>query len=492
MGTATRGRRFGVVSGSFLGALIAAAFATVPAASASPRVAWETSMASARSTLPGVTYRVMARVGHGGSALRVRLSNRRGDETLRVAAFTVGIAVDASSPDVRRDTIRTVSFAGEQSVSLPAGDSRFSDPVALPVEAGDVVAVGVYVPDALTPTVHLNSVGASHWGPRQFRTGPGAGDVTAEADGSAFVVEDTDVYFVDAIEVDTQAPASLVAVGDSLTDGACATGLVCPDREGTEDRYPDVLQNRLRAALGPLAPAVLNAGRSGDTAPSVLERLAHDVLELAGVTHAVILVGSNDLGSGRPATDIAPRITEIADQAERSGILPIVGTIPPRAPVFTPAMEAQRQELNDWLRRRAGFRYLVDFDAALRDPAAPEQMLPAFDGGDGSHPNAAGYDAMAVAADPVVQSALAENESPVGATPAAPLTTNARLRGGRPDVKLARRARTSCRSRSRRRPSSPRTTSPRKRSKPGRSSRCTRTPPRHRRARRAPSYAGPR
>jgi lysophospholipase L1-like esterase len=41
----------------------------------------------------------------------------------------------------------------------------------------------------------------------------------------------------------------------------------------------------------------------------------------------------------------------------------------------------------------------VDFDRAIRDPANPESMLPAFDSGDGLHPNDAGDQAMANAID---------------------------------------------------------------------------------------------
>jgi hypothetical protein len=43
---------------------------------------------------------------------------------------------------------------------------------------------------------------------------------------------------------------------------------------------------------------------------------------------------------------------------------------------------------------------VIDFDAALRDPARPTRLLPAFDSGDHCHPNDAGYAAMARVIDP--------------------------------------------------------------------------------------------
>jgi lysophospholipase L1-like esterase len=41
----------------------------------------------------------------------------------------------------------------------------------------------------------------------------------------------------------------------------------------------------------------------------------------------------------------------------------------------------------------------VDFDKVIRDPAAPQKMLAAYDSGDHLHPNSAGYRAMANAVD---------------------------------------------------------------------------------------------
>ena len=42
---------------------------------------------------------------------------------------------------------------------------------------------------------------------------------------------------------------------------------------------------------------------------------------------------------------------------------------------------------------------MIDFDKALRDPANPAAMRPAYDSGDNLHPNDAGYQAMADAID---------------------------------------------------------------------------------------------
>ena len=40
---------------------------------------------------------------------------------------------------------------------------------------------------------------------------------------------------------------------------------------------------------------------------------------------------------------------------------------------------------------------MIDADLAVRDPAHPARLLPAYDSGDHLHPNSAGYQAMAQA-----------------------------------------------------------------------------------------------
>ncbi len=54
-----------------------------------------------------------------------------------------------------------------------------------------------------------------------------------------------------------------------------------------------------------------------------------------------------------------------------------------------------RAVLNEWIRSSGEFDGLIDFDAALRDPAHPTQVNPALQRGDHLHPNDAGYAAMA-------------------------------------------------------------------------------------------------
>jgi lysophospholipase L1-like esterase len=77
----------------------------------------------------------------------------------------------------------------------------------------------------------------------------------------------------------------------------------------------------------------------------------------------------------------------------------IGATITPfgRFPYWTPAIEAEREQVNHWIRTSHVFDGIIDFDRALRDPAHPSWLRPAYDSGDGLHPNDQGHAAMAAA-----------------------------------------------------------------------------------------------
>ena len=62
---------------------------------------------------------------------------------------------------------------------------------------------------------------------------------------------------------------------------------------------------------------------------------------------------------------------------------------------FSAENEVKRQAVNAWIRTSGAFDAVIDFDAVVRDPADPVRLLPAYNSGDGVHPNDAGYEAMA-------------------------------------------------------------------------------------------------
>ena len=314
--------------------------------------------------------RQTVRLGAGGDAVRLRLSNEFGD-----AALLVGAASAGGVP---------VTFGGRPDCAVPAGAPVVSDPVPLAVPALAELEVVLRLPGR-TPT--------SSWHAAAYRENRAGSEVI------------TSWHFLTGVAV--RAPgAAVVALGDSITEGAVTT-------MNANRRWPDRLASRL-PGLG-----VVNAGIGGnrllhDAVPgsarrghSALRRFDRDIAAVPGARWVVVLLGTNDLGHPGHA---APRSQEVsvADlvaghrqlvaRAHALGLLAYGGTIPPFGghPQFgTPANEAARLAVNDWIRTGGGYDAVVDADAALRDPAAPGRLRAAYDSGDGLHPNDAGMAALA-------------------------------------------------------------------------------------------------
>jgi lysophospholipase L1-like esterase len=194
-------------------------------------------------------------------------------------------------------------------------------------------------------------------------------------------------------------PPTVVAFGDSITFG---------DGADRGESYPDVLGRRVGSRA-----RVVNAGipanrllRDGgqdatpvEAGPRALDRLG-EVLRQPRAADAIVLEGINDLEiTGASAGAVIAALREVGQRLEAADVDVLLGTLPPTgggpSGWNSPDLDARRQRVNAWIRRQRG--RVVDFDAALRDPADPARLRAGFDSGDGVHPNAAGYRAMAEA-----------------------------------------------------------------------------------------------
>jgi len=194
-----------------------------------------------------------------------------------------------------------------------------------------------------------------------------------------------------------------VALGDSITNGAFA-----PFNQN--GRWPDVLARRLLGLRREPPLAVVNAGIDGNklllprdccgnSIPG-LARLDRDVILQAGVTHVLVLLGTNDIADNGSADAFIAGYRQMAAQLHARGLELIGSTIPPWGGFDnTPQHEVERQKVNHWIRTTDVLDGVVDFDRILRDPADATRMLPAFDSGDHLHPGPAGYEAMGNAID---------------------------------------------------------------------------------------------
>ncbi|MFF7197951.1 SGNH/GDSL hydrolase family protein [Streptomyces sp. NPDC008079] len=363
--------------------------------------AWTAALAGGGRRVHHRTVRMVVHPTIGGTGVRVRLSNRYGTGPLPVGA--VDVAVQAHGGDAVPGTHHTATFSGAGATTVPAGRDAATDPLAMTVNADENLLVSVYFP---------GDAGASgrHWLAAETTYYSAPGDFAAADTTAHYPVSNGVWYYLSGLDVESAtARGTLVAFGDSLTDGAGSS-------TSANARWPDVLARRLRDRPGGPLLGVVDAGLSGnrvltDTGTrfgtSALHRFAHDALGQPGVTAVVLLEGINDISVDRgphghlAAADLIDAYRTLVRQAHAAGVRIYGATLPPfqGSRPYTPAGERTRETVNRWMLGGHAFDAVFDLSAALRDPARPHRLSPAYDSGDHLHPNDAGYRAMANAID---------------------------------------------------------------------------------------------
>jgi lysophospholipase L1-like esterase len=367
---------------------------------------WTGTWAAATSGHPAVgpwtdrTLRLVVHTSAGGPRLRLRFDNTFASAPVGIESATVAVQARGAAAV---DTPVPVTFRDAAGTSIAAGAQTYSDPLDFPVPADTNLLVSF----RLTGTVSALPV-HRFANQRSYVSRPG--DHTTDPSAAAFTGGISYWPLLAGVDVGG-GPGSVVLLGDSITDGSRST--VDANR-----RWPDLLFDRLQAQdavphygmvnQGISANRVVTDGYPGDgtssvqTGVSALNRLDRDVFAQTSARTVVVFEGVNDLRFGADADQVAAGLREIAERARARGLKVFAATILPCGGnvLCTPAMEAERAELNAWLRGGGGgFDGLFDFDAALRDPTDPTRMLPAYDGGDNLHPNDAGMAAMAQTVD---------------------------------------------------------------------------------------------
>lgn len=300
------------------------------------------------------------------------------------------------------DGFAAVTFDGKESVTIPAGCRVVSDAVHAKVSAGSVSQVSFYLGDF---TQMRSAV---------FTCGPltkglyAVGDYTYEKDIPIEVSRKTGItYFLSNVSVYTESRnRTIVCYGDSIT---------------AQD-WPDYLNLRIKEA-GYTHTAAIRRATSGSrilreydclTYASYglkgTKRFAHEVptdgadtvLIQQGINDIIHPVGT-DVNPFRPMSDLPTAEQLIGGlkyyigQARDFGYKVYVGTLLPIKGwrTYAPFRDVLIEQYNDFIRTTDLIDGVVDFHAALRDPADPVAFAAKYDSGDHLHPSALGYRRMA-------------------------------------------------------------------------------------------------
>ena len=355
------------------------------------------------------TLREIVYPSAGGSQVRVRLSNVFGTQPLVVGAASIGVQL--AGANVVPGTLKDLTFGGNTSVTIPAGQEVLSDPARYHVAAEENLAISIYLPDGTGPATNHSDAQQDNW----VST---SGDFTQSPDATAYTTDMTSWYFLDGVLVPRTAhlEGTVVAFGDSITDGYLS-------ENDANQRWPNVLGDRLQRQPGPTL-AVVDEGIGGNRllndspcfGQSGLNRFDRDVLGQPGVRDVIVLLGTNDLAFHdiNPTTFgplapcftnlILPTVQQMIDgykqliaAAHAAGVKIFGATITPNG-AMDPASEQERLAINHWILTSGAFDGTVNFSSAIADPLDPSYIDPKYttDPG-GTHPNDAGYRKMAYA-----------------------------------------------------------------------------------------------
>ncbi len=277
-----------------------------------------------------ITLREIVHVSIGGPGVRVIFTNEFGTDPLTIDSAHVAVSQGGSTINLVAASAAGLTFGGRTSVTIPPGALMVSDPAPVNVPAESDLAVSFFLP--AQPIHQLSQHG-------------GADQTNYRAPGNVVGAKTLDSpaefrSWVFLKDVDVLAPArgaSVVAFGDSITDGAFAA-------VNQNARWPDELARRLVADKRTADIGVLNEGIGGNrilhdnAGPSALARFDRDVIAQAGVKYVIILEAINDIGHAyttvRPydivsADDLINGYKQMAARAHTHGIKVYFATLTP-------------------------------------------------------------------------------------------------------------------------------------------------------------------
>ena len=338
-----------------------------------------------------ITIRYPVNIPFDGEGIRLTFDNYCGTEPITLTKVTVFYGGE----------FYPVTYMGQRSISIGAGERIVTDPLAVKLNAEELVQVSFYLGDFTLMRSVVYACGPLSEGLYAN------GDQTETAHIDIMTSKYTHLfYFLSNVSVLTaEDNRAVVCYGDSIT---------------AQD-WPDCLAMRCYGE-GYNKTAIIRRATSGSRILRQYECLTYESYGLSGsnrFTHEVptdgadtviIQQGINDIirpvgeekNVFRPMSDL-PTVEELIEglkmyiaQARSFGYKVYVGTLLPMGGWRTdaPFRQEMRHAYNEFIRTTDLIDGCIDFDKALRDPEKPDYFLPKYDSGDHLHPSPAGYERM--------------------------------------------------------------------------------------------------
>lgn len=353
---------------------------------------WATGIYSTRHPPINLNYnslRQIFQISAGGDNMRIKISNEKGKTNLEIK--NVCIADSISKSEINKTTIKYITFNGKYNSIIGAGEEIYSDTIIYPLKPLSKIAISIYfgsVPKQLSG--HEYSFTYSYIEKGNTINKKKFSDRNKIAHS----------YFISLMEISSDNPKKvIVCFGDSITDGVIFNNEI-------RDSYPGILFEEIYKNNKSTEFAVVNEGINADKLTSKgIIRYKHDVLDIKGISHIIVLYGVNDLNVlNATSEEIISGYKKIIQEAHQNKILIYAGTILPFSNyikakcLWNEQKEKVREETNNWIRNtkpeKGGFDHFFDFDNAIKDPKNKTIMKDIYDSGDGIHPGTEGYKKM--------------------------------------------------------------------------------------------------
>ena len=348
-----------------------------------------------------ITLRYPVTCAIGGEKVRLHFSNFCGTEPVTLSRVTLARAM--GDREISLHNARLVTFGGEESVTIQAGEEVFSDEIIFRIKPKGVLAVSIYLADFTLMRTGVVTVGPLSKG--FFSVGDCTFSQVLPLNRTRTL---STFYFFCGLDLYTDDDKrAVILYGDSITAQSWADYLAL---ECMNDPYNCTAIVR-RAASGTRVLREYNCITYESYGLSGHHRFEREISTISGADTVIIQQGINDIihpvgtdiNPFRPMSDLPTAgqleegIGEYLSIAKKYGLDVYIGTLLPIKGwrTYAPFREELRTAFNDWARSLDNIKGCIDFDEAIRSHSDPSAFAEGFDSGDHLHPSEEAYKAMA-------------------------------------------------------------------------------------------------